>query len=192
MANVNDFIAALKEGGARANQFEVNITGAPVTLPQEFRFLCKASSIPALTVPEIEVNYRGRKIYVAGDRTFDTWAITVVSDRDQLMRGAFEEWQNHLSDLGAVSNRSQIGEQPSRYYSDAIVKQKDRNDNTLRSYRLMDCWPTTVDAIEYSHDTENTILEFGVTFRFNYMTIVGSSTGQLGIAGGAVGGNPHR
>ena len=180
MANVTDFIAALKEGGARANQFEVTITGAPVGIVQEFRFLCKSASIPALTVPEIEVNYRGRKIYVAGDRTFDTWAITVVSDRDQMMRGAFEQWQNHLSDLGAISNRDGIGDTPSRYYSDAIVKQKDRNDNTLRTYRLVDAWPTTVDAIEFSHDTENTILEFGVTFRFNYMTIVGSPTGLLG------------
>jgi hypothetical protein len=185
MANVTDFIAALKEGGARANQFEVNITGAPVGIPQEFRFLCKASSIPALTVPEIEVNYRGRKIYVAGDRTYDTWGITVVSDRDQMMRGAFEDWQNHLSDLGAISNRTGIGDTPSRYYADAIVKQKDRNDNTLRTYKLIDVWPTTVDAIEFSHDTENTILEFGVTFRFNYMQAMGGSTGQLGVSGGS-------
>ena len=190
MANVTDFIAALKEGGARANQFEVTITGAPVRIPIEFRFLCKASSIPALTVPPIEVNYRGRKIYLAGDRTYDTWGITVVSDRDQFMRGAFEQWSNHLSDMGAISNKSAIGDVPERYYGDALVKQKDRNDNTLRSYRLVDIWPTTVDTIELSHDTENTILEFGVTFQFNYMVAVGSPTGILGTTGG--GGPPGR
>ena len=38
-------------------------------------------------------------------------------------------------------------------------------------YNLFNCWPTTVDAIDLAFDTNDAIEEFGVTFRFNYMTV---------------------
>ena len=190
MAQLSEFVGALRDGGARANQFEVNITGGPaaiLTTSQDFRFLCKSTSVPALTMGEIAVPYRGRQIYVAGDRTYETWAITVISDRGMMMRSAFEQWQSFLGDIGGTTNRSSIGDSPSQYYGSALIKQKDRNDATLRTYRLFDVWPTSVDAMEFAYETEG-LMEFGVTFRFNHMTIAGSPTGLLGNPGQGGGG----
>ena len=186
MAQLSNFVGALRDGGARANQFEVNITGGPaaiLTTNQDFKFLCKSTSVPALTMGEIAVPYRGRNIYVAGDRTYETWAITVISDRGMFMRSAFEQWQSFLGDIGGTTNRSSIGDTPSQYYGTALIKQKDRNDETLRTYSLFDIWPTSVDAMEFAYETEG-LMEFGVTFRFNHMTINGSPTGQLGSSYG--------
>jgi hypothetical protein len=186
MAQLSEFVGALRDGGARANQFEVNITGGPssiLTSNQDFKFLCKSTSVPALTMGEIAVPYRGRQIYIAGDRTYETWAITVISDRGMFMRSAFEQWQSFLGDIGSTTNRSSIGDSPAQYYGTALIKQKDRNDRTLRTYRLFDLWPTTVDAMEFAYETEG-LMEFGVTFRFNHMTIDGSPTGTLGSSGG--------
>lgn len=190
MAQLSEFVGALRDGGARANQFEVNITGGPssiLTSNQDFKFLCKSTSVPALTMGEIPVAYRGRQIYIAGDRTYETWAITVISDRGMFMRSAFEQWQSFLGDIGGTTNRSSIGDTPSQYYGTALIKQKDRNDATLRTYRLFDVWPTSVDAMEFAYDTEG-LMEFGVTFRFNHMTIDGSPSGSLGTPGSNVGG----
>ena len=136
---------------------------------------------------EIAVPYRGRQIYVAGDRTYETWAITVISDRGMMMRSAFEQWQSFLGDIGGTTNRSSIGDSPSQYYGTALIKQKDRNDATLRVYTLFDIWPTSVDAMEFAYETEG-LMEFGVTFRFNHMTIAGAPTGLLGNPGGGTGG----
>jgi hypothetical protein len=56
MAQLSNFVAALKEGGVRANQFEVSITKAPMALDAaNFSFLCKATSVPALAIGEITV-----------------------------------------------------------------------------------------------------------------------------------------
>jgi hypothetical protein len=190
MAQLSNFVGALRDGGARANQFEVNITGGPaaiLTTNQDFKFLCKSTSVPALTMGEIAVPYRGRQIYIAGDRTYETWAITVISDRGMFMRSAFEQWQSFLGDIGGSTSRSSIGDSPSQYYGTALIKQKDRNDETLRTYSLFDVWPTSVDAMEFAYETEG-LMEFGVTFRFNHMTINGSPTGQLGSSyGGGLG-----
>ena len=189
MAQLSEFVGALRDGGARANQFEVNITGGPaaiLTTNQDFKFLCKATSVPALTMGELTVPYRGRQIFVAGDRTYESWAITVISDRGMFMRSAFEQWQSFLGDIGSTTNRSSIGDTPSQYYGTALIKQKDRNDETLRLYTLYDIWPTSVDAMEFSYDSEG-LMEFGVTFRFNHMTIAGSPTGMLGTPGGSGG-----
>ena len=186
MAKLSNFVGALKEGGVRANQFEVIIKHSPgpvkSQLSKDFTFLCKGTSVPAMAIGEIAVPYRGKQIYVAGERTYDTWAITVFSDRDLIMRNAFELWQSYLHDIGQTTKREEIGEMPSKYYGQAEVKQLDRNDKTLRTYKLYDIWPTSVDAMEFGFDTNDAIMEFGVTFRYNYMTIegFGPTSGQIG------------
>lgn len=185
MAQLSNFIGALKEGGARPNQFEVTITSGPPVISQlskDFRFLCRATTVPALSIGEVAVPYRGKQIFVSGERTYEPWTITVFSDRDLVMRHVFETWQSYLHDIGSTTERETIGEQPSRYYGQAVVKQMDRNDGVLRTYNLYDVWPTSVDAEEFNFETNDSIMEFGVTFRFNYMTVtgVGSSAGVLG------------
>ena len=84
MANINDFKAKLAGGGARANQFKVTLpfpgyasVGGEI---EDMAFLCKATSLPAMTVGNIDVKFRGRDIKIAGDRTIDAWTVTVYND----------------------------------------------------------------------------------------------------------------
>ena len=183
MANLSGFVGALKDGGTRANQFEVAISDAPISLPADFAFLCRGTSVPALTIGEVAVPYRGRQIYVSGDRVYEPWTITVMSDRTQQMRAYFEQWQNHIGDIGNRTDRTDIGQQPARYYANASVMQKDRNDSVLRTYHLYDVWPTTIDAVELNYETNDAVLEFGVTFRFNFMTVSGAGASTANSSG---------
>ena len=85
---------------------------------------------------------------------------------------------NEIQDIGSGTYAS-----GSHVYRSASVQQLDRNDNVIRSYTLVDAWPTTLDAIDLAYDTNDVVEEFGATFRFNYMT-VNATTGASGRFGG--------
>jgi len=168
MANINDFKAKLAGGGARPNQFKVTMpfpgysqVGGEI---EDLAFLCTATSIPAMNVAEVPVNFRGRPIYIAGDRSFDTWPITVLNDTDFKLRNAFERWQNginNMSDNEGLTN-------PADYQVDAFVDHLDRNGNTIKSYTLRGLFPITISEIGLSYAPTTDIETFGVTFRYQF------------------------
>ena len=82
--NISDFKAALIGGGARPNLFEVELTTLPDAVTgwdaDIFRFMCKAAALPAQNIANIDGPFRGRIFKVAGDRTIDTWTVTIIND----------------------------------------------------------------------------------------------------------------
>jgi hypothetical protein len=177
MANLNTFVQKLAGGGARANQYEVSITGGPFAATDLFTFLCRSAQIPSQTIGEVAVPYRGRNIYVAGERVFDPWTVTVFADANWTLRGQLERWSNLIQNMGAVSTGATA---PDQYYGEAIVRQLDRNEGTINEYTLYQLWPQVVDPIDLAYDSNDVVEEFGVTWRFNYMT----SSGGGGDVGG--------
>jgi hypothetical protein len=112
------------------------------------------------------VPYRGRQIFVAGDRTYDAWTVTVFSDTAWELRSSFEYW----SDIIAKGNQWATGAlDPTEYYAIGIVEQMDRVGTARATYKLIDVWPTTVDPIDLAYDTNDAVMEFSVTLRFNYI-----------------------
>ena len=168
MANINDFKAKLAGGGARANQFKVTMpfpgyaqVGGEI---EDLASLCTATTIPAMTVGNINVPFRGRQIKIAGDRTFADWAVIVLNDTNFKLRNAFERWQNginNMTDNEGLSN-------PVDYQVDAFLDQLDRNGNTLKSYTLRGAYPTEVGSIELSYSENDAVETFGVTFQYQY------------------------
>ena len=172
--NVNNFVAQLQGGGARANQFKVNFPA----LGGGMEFMARSAQIPALTIGEIAVPYRGRQIFVPGDRTYDAWTVTIMNDRNFSVRGALEGWMDDMSDIGGTTKANTLS--ATSYYANATVKQLDRNNSVIRTYKLEGLWPTTLDAIDLSYDANDAVEEFGATFRFNWMTIGGEGAGGEG------------
>ena len=174
MAAIDDFKANLIGGGARANQFRVTITppsGIAIGLDvRRTSFLVKASNLPAQTLGEIAVPFRGRSIYMAGDREFaDPWSTTFINDTDFMIRNAMERWSNGINDLaegtGVVA--------PADYQTDLFVEQLDRDDTVLKSYIFRNAWPVTVAQIDLSTETTNEIEEFEVTWRYQHFEASG-------------------
>ena len=187
--SIADFKGKLVGGGARPNLFEVTIPKLPDGIAWDgdtFRYMCKAASMPASTIANIDVPFRGRIFKVAGDRTVDVWSITVINDEDFKLRNAFEEWMDLIAkldnNLGATS--------PDAYMVDAEVFQLGRGstkastdsggtDNTvLKQYKFQSIFPTSLSAIDLSYDTGDTIEEFTVEFQvqsFEYTGAGGSN-----------------
>jgi len=173
---ISQFKAAMNGGGARPNLFEVELAAFPSGISwnaDEFRFLCKAAALPAQNIASIDVPFRGRIFKVAGDRTIDTWTVTVINDESFDLRTSFEEWSNLIArvdnNLGATD--------PAAYMVNATVYQLGRgstpNSTTnagsanavLKSYDFIDIFPTNVSQIDLSYDSGDTIEEFTVEFQ---------------------------
>ena len=162
LRKITDFKSKLSGGGARSNLFECELAFPPAVnveglndILNKARFLVKAANLPASNVAPIEVPFRGRVLKIAGDRTFDTWTITVINDTDFAIRSAFEKWMNtinRVSDNTGTTN-------PADYQADAFVFQLDRSGETLRKYKFYDVFPTQVAPIELSYDAQG-IQEF--------------------------------
>ena len=174
MATINDFKANLIGGGARANQFRVTITPPPgIAIGLDVRrtsFMCKGSSLPAQELTPIEVPFRGRKIYIAGDREFsDTWTTTFINDTDFMIRTALERWSNGINDLAL--NTGVIS--PADYQTDLTVEQLDRDDTVLKTYIFRNSWPVNISQIELTAEAADTLEEVECTWRYQHFEASG-------------------
>jgi hypothetical protein len=162
LRKITDFKSKLTGGGARSNLFEVvlsfpNIAQADTNTLDKSRFLVKTAALPASNIAPLDVAFRGRVLKVAGDRTFDSWTITVINDTDFSIRSAFENWMNKINRLSDNTGNTD----PAAYQADAFVYQLDRDGSTLRAYHMYDLFPTSISQIPLDYGT-STIQEFTV------------------------------
>ena len=176
MAQIDDFKANLIGGGARANQYRVTITPPPgISIGLDVRrssFLVTASQLPASTLGEIVVPFRGRNIYVSGDRPApDPWTTTFMNDTDFMIRNAMERWHNGINDF--ANNTGVINS--ADYQTDLTVEQLDRDDTVLKSYIFRAAYPLTIQAIDLTNDEATAIETFEVTWRYQHFEPSGVS-----------------
>ena len=127
-------------------------------------FLCTSTSTPASTVSDVPIAFRGRTLYMAGDRTFDTWSTTVLNDTDFKIYRATERWLNGINNM--TDNEGLTN--PSDYQVDAFVDHLDRNGTTLKSWTFRGLFPTALPGIALSYGDNNTVETFDVTWRYQY------------------------
>lgn len=205
LRTISNFKSALAGGGARPNLFEVSIPSFPVAAgtntwrtgagaeAELFNFMCKAAALPASNISPIDVPFRGRILKVAGDRTFDTWTVTIINDENFRLRTAFELWMNGISKLDNNTGATN----PTSYMTNAIVYQLGRGADKLResttnseiagassipplrTYYFYDIFPTNISQIDLSYDTSDTIEEYTVEFQVQYWKV-----GEAGGDGG--------
>lgn len=163
---VDDFKSKLKGGGARPNLFNVKMNFPAYALgdAELTSFMCKAAALPASTVNVITVPFRGRQLKIAGDRTFETWTVTVINDTDFAIRDAMERWMNGINSHNANTGFND----PAEYQTDLSVEQLDKDGIVLKTYNFRSCFPTSVAAIELSYETVDTVEEFTVEFQVQY------------------------
>jgi len=155
-------------------------------LTEDIRFLVKGAQLPGSNITPIEVPFRGRTLKIAGDRTFDTWTVTVLNNSDFNLRDAFERWMSFIAKHDSTAGTSA----PSSYQRDALVHQlgvpgisnqtavynevstADLNYvedvPVLRSYKFFGVFPTAISPIDLSYDTTDTIEEFTVELQVQY------------------------
>lgn len=186
MANLSTFKSKIGYG-LRPNLFRVTIptVGTAIQAADEydnvgtsFSFLCRSAGIPASTVGTVEVPFRGRVIKLPGDRTFESWTVTIMADEDLGLRGFFEQWMDRL-------NKHADGAGFTADYSATLqVDQLARGsesgaDDTdphsiVRTYQFLNAFPSNLAQIDLAYDNNNSIAEYTVEFQYDYWTVDGS------------------
>ena len=173
---ISDFKGALIGGGARPNLFEVELTTFPAGIDwnaSDFSYMCKAATLPASNIANIDIPFRGRIFKVAGDRTIDPWTVTIINDESFNLRNAFEEW----ADLIAKLENNLGATDPNAYMVNAKVYQLGRGsspssksntgtaNSVIKEYEFFNIWPSAVAAIDLSYDSTDAIEDFTVDFQ---------------------------
>jgi T4-like virus tail tube protein gp19 len=180
---VDQFKSKLTGGGARPNLFQVtcNFPGFAGGNSELASFMIKGASLPTSTMGSVEVPFRGRKLKIAGDRTFPEWTIKVINDVPMKLRDAFERWMN-----GINQHQSNIGRtNPKDYMTDWSVSQLDKSGAVVKQYIFRGVFPTTVGAIDLAYDSNDAIEEFDVTVQYQYWEA--NSTPSSGGSGASFG-----
>ena len=178
--NVERFKAELTNGGARPNQFAVQMTfpnyvsGRTAALAKA-PFLVSVAELPGQTIGVAPVYYRGRLVKMAGDREFAPFNCTVLNDSGFTIRTAIEQWMNGIEDLANKTGALQ----PSVYQTDMFVSQLDRNGAVLKQYKLLGAFPVDLGAVALDFGSNDQLSTFGVSFQYQSFEFSNNPAQQL-------------
>ena len=185
--NINGFKARGPiDGFARPSQFAVRLAAVPPGVPSaglaDLSFACEAAQLPSSIIEPVDVPYFGRKVKIAGDRTFEDWTITIQNDENFQIRNMFEAWHNKINSL--ISNRQNSAPNDLMDYKvQAEVLQYGKagpGDDTgvIRGYLFEGLFPIAINAIPLDWGRTNTYETFDVTFAYDYWipSLVGATT----------------
>jgi hypothetical protein len=184
--NINTFKQrGLVYGGARPSLFNVFLSvpqgiGIDNVSADKFRFVCRTAELPASDVGSFDIPYFGRKVKLAGDRTFTDWSVTVMNDEDFAVRSMFETWSNAMNRL--VSNVRDPVINAEQYKADLEVIQYSKDGGEIRSYNIVGAFPTQIGSINLDWDSGNSVETFTVNFAYDYW-IPGTETSDKRAGG---------
>ena len=183
--NISSFRSAIKSG-SRPNLFKIQVTapsgltGANIT---GYTALVRSAALPSATIGTIELPMNGgRRFKLGGDRVFSEWTSTILNDENYTLRSSLETWQNSMVFTNyevdtSLGNRSSAGgasttstATPSGLYGTILIYQLDETGASVPngSYRLVNCWPSDISAIDLSYDTTDAVEDFTVTWTYDY------------------------
>ena len=171
----NGFISKIANEGARSSLFRVtcdlkgtNLVGADGDGSSLLKYMCKGASIPTNQVGVVTVNYFGRPVKFPGNRTFEDLTLTIINDEGYAVRNRIENWMhqiNHTQDN--TRDSSFVGK--TNYVSDLTLEVFTK-DGSLASdkWKFINCFPTSLDAVDLAWESNDTIMEFTTTWSYDY------------------------
>lgn len=179
--NINQMKSEMVGGGAKPTLFEVVITNPLFpNADGKVPFMVHATTLPPSTLGSFELPYMGRKIKMAGDRTFGEWSVSVFNDEDFAIRNSLENWMNsinsHTGNLRLTATSA-----PNEYKSQALVTQYSKTGQPLRTYTFEGIFPTVIGDISMDWNATDSIESYQVTFQYDLWTVAGiTNTVQTG------------
>ena len=130
--------------------------------------LVKTASLPSTTIGNIEVPYQGRKINIPGDRAVPAdMSLTIIYHKSNNIHEKFHSAMNAIQE----SDQSGINQTNLSANTMTISVGDPTSPNTIlsgHSYTLYGVIPTSIGAVEVSHETTDALLTFDVTIQYSY------------------------
>ena len=170
--SIDDFTSRFKQGGALASLFEAELTTSKGTEAsssiEDFKFLCKATTLPGDTIDVATVTYMGRGINIPSNRAAVQWTTTVYNDEGMENRNNIESWMEKLNSHS--TNKRALGMQRILDYTGSLtVEQLSKTGGTTatKMYTFVNAWPSAIGEITVDWET-NDIQTYDVTWEFSY------------------------
>ena len=179
--SIDAFTSKLKAGGALASLFEAELTTSKGTEDSasinDFKFLCKATTLPGDTIDVATVTYMGRGINIPSNRAAVQWTTTVYNDEGMEVRNHVENWMEQLN-----SHRTNVraaGKSKINSYTGTLkvaTFAKEGGTSEKKIYEFLNAWPSAVGEITVDWET-NDIQTYDITWEFAYWRSINSVVG---------------
>ena len=166
-ATIMNLKQALGAGGG-VNKYKL-VFSIPSAVPvsselQNADVLCKSTQFPGVTITPIEVFNQGRKLLIPGDTNYEnTWTVVFYNTEAHDMRRDLLSWMRSADDY----QRNTHSGNPLDVLGEMGVTQLDSMGKETVTYTFHNVFPSSVEAIEVSDDTDGGIQEVSVTFSFS-------------------------
>ena len=190
-----------KKGGiARANRFRVIFTPPKTSLlnlnletvissaisgnftaknlindPRDIDMLCDSVTIPGKQISTIDYQAQRESIKIPYGTIHDDVTLSFILTNDYYMKTVFDNWINNI-----VNNSTYTVAYKRDITTDVIIQQLDEKNTPIYGVKLRGAFPTTMNEIVLSNESENTIQKLNVSFSYDKYKPEGalSSTGS--------------
>ena len=134
----------------------------PYNDPRDVSFLCESCSLPGRSIATNDYttwNSNAKKVpygFINEDVTF-----TFILTQDYSMKRFFDNWMSNIIDFD-TSRAKYLND----FVEDVNIIQMSKNGTPIYNVRLIDAYPITVNAIELSTASENTVQKLTVTLTY--------------------------
>ncbi len=168
MPSLDEFRATIAgKDLARQNRFEVRITG-PAGGDEQVNLLAESVSIPGQNIRSVPDNLRyGPARDHAQGVTYGDISMTFICTPGMQEKVYFEEWQKRIVQLGDRDSGWNV-----EFYKDYVgeiqINQLDRQNQTKYQVTIIDPWPKTINAQEFTLSSNDSYQTVSVDFAYRY------------------------
>lgn len=144
------------EGNIRRWQAELNGT-------EKINVFCHTCTMPQRSLMTYEHKQLNAPYKVPYSQSYDPVSFVFYGDGDLSARRYFEIWQNAV-----VNIQSNTMNFYSEYVSDVIIEQLDTEGNPTYGVQLIEAYPMSVTAMDYSYSNQNTIQNIAIVLTYKY------------------------
>jgi hypothetical protein len=129
--------------------------------PRDLTFLCRTAGLPGrqIATTDYATNTKTHKMPYAG--ITDDLTLTFILTQDMFVKKLFDAWQ------AKVINPDYSVNYKDTYVSDIIVQQLNKDNFPIYTVKFKNAYPVTVDPIELSSDSSDTMSTMGVTLAYD-------------------------
>ena len=169
MTTLNNFIAEVRNGMAKANHFST-IIALPFTISAEAQnkvlLFCDQSQLPGISFGSNQVRSYGEFKEVPYEKIYEPITLSFYVDAKMTVKSIFDKWTDLIQDT-----TSRDFNWPNEYIAptiDIIVENSEGRDAYIVT--LYNCYPKSVGAIQLDYAAKDVMkLSVGITYQYAVM-----------------------
>lgn len=158
----------------QSNGFMLSITKLP-----QVSYFCQEANVPDLQLPSVDIENPLSTTPIPGDKlVFGEFNATFLVDEEMSNYIAIHNWmvglgfpKSHAQYRKFIRDNTSLAA-PSELatgYSDGVLQVLNSSNNTVKSVRFIDMFPTSLQSLQLrSTDTDTSYLAGNVSFRYTY------------------------